>query len=193
MLNATRTVFAGAFVALLVLIAPGAHASCPTITPHSCCGLPTWYQFDVDSTCLDSYGVATTSVTWCYPMYVAGYTYDMGFDNHTIWSFTVPADGNGYVRQSTWSATTYVTFSSPTSSTYDGIRGYVSVVHNGSLTGYNWFYLYGNTSSSQYCSPQSVSFSAATGDTVTLSIENTRWDASAVTEAGTPVVINYTP
>jgi hypothetical protein len=67
----------------------------------------------------------------------------------------------------------------------------VSVTHNGYPTYYNWFYLYGSASSSQYCSPQSVSFSATTGDTITLIIENTRWDTNAVTETGTPVVINY--
>ncbi len=186
-----KAVMAVSFVALFILAGTAAHASCPTITPHSCCGMPTYYQFDVDSTCLSSYGASSTSVSWCYPMYVSGYSYAMGFDNYTTWSFTVPADGNGYAIQANWSASTMVTFSSPTSSTYDGIRGYVSVTHNGTLTTYNWFYLYGNTSGSQYCSNQNVSFSATTGDTITLSIYNTRWDTNAVTEAGIPYVVNY--
>jgi hypothetical protein len=124
-------------------------------------------------------------------MYVAGYTYGMGYDNHTTWSFTVPADGESYTRQASWSVSTQVTFSSPTSSVYDNIRGYVFVTHNGYSTLYNWFYLYGSGSSTQYCNTQNVTFSATTGDTITLIIENTRFDANAVTEAGTPVVINY--
>ncbi len=186
-----KAVLAVSFAVLFITAGTAAHASCPTITPHSCCGWPTWYQFDVDSSCLDSYGASAVSVSWCYPMYVAGYTYGMGYDNHTTWSFTVPSDSGSYTRQANWSASTQVTFSSPTSSPYDNIRGYVSVTHNGYTTYYNWFYLYGGGSSSQYCSSQNVSFSATTGDTITLIIENTRWDSNAVTEAGTPVVLNY--
>jgi len=186
-----KAVLAVSFATLFILAGTAAHASCPTITPHSCCGLPAWYQFDVDSTCLSSYGVSSVSVSWCYPMYVAGYSYGMGFDNYTTWSFTVPADGGSYTRQANWSVSSQVTFSSPTSSAYDGIRGYVTVTHNGTPTYYNWFYLYGNVSSTQYCNPQSLSFSATNGDTITLSILNTRWDSSAVTEAGTPVIVNY--
>ncbi len=191
MQNIRKAVLAVSFAALFILAGTAAHASCPTITPLSCCGLPTWYQFDVDSTCLASSGVSPVSVSWCYPMYVAGYTYGMGFDNYTTWSFTVPADSGDYTRRANWNASTQVTFSSPNSDTYDGIRGYVCVTHNGTPTYYNWFYLYGNTSSTQYCSNQNVSFSATNGDTITLIIENTRWNTTAVTEAGTPVVVNY--
>jgi hypothetical protein len=189
--NVWKTVLAVSFAALFILAGTAAHASCPTITPHACCGWYAWYQFDVDSSCLDSYGASPVSVSWCYPMYVAGYTYGMGFDNRTTWSFTVPADDQNYTRQASWSASTHVTFSSPTSSYYDSIRGYVSVTHNGYPTYYNWFYFYGSASSSQYCDTQNVSFSATTGDTITLIIENTRFDTNAVTEAGTPIVLNY--
>ncbi len=186
-----KAVLAVSFATLFILAGTAVHASCPTITPHYCCGLPAWYQFDVDSTCLASSGASPVSVSWCYPMYVSGYSYDMGWDNHTTWSFTVPADSGSYTRQANWSATTQVTFSSPTSSAYDNIRGYVQVTHNGYTTNYNWFYLYGAGSSTQYCSGQTVSFSATTGDTITLIIENTRWDSNAVTEAGIPTVLNY--
>jgi hypothetical protein len=184
-------VLAVSFAALFILAGTAAHATCPTITPHQCCGWPTWYQFDVDSTCLTSSGVTPVSVSWCYPMYVSGYSYGMGFDNNTTWTFTVPADGNGYTRQANWSASTQVTFSSPTSSAYDAIRGYVFVTHNGYTTTYYWFNFYGAGSSTQYCYGQNVTFSATAGDTVQLVIENTRFDSNAVTEAGTPTVLNY--
>jgi hypothetical protein len=195
MQNIRKAVLAVSFAALFILAGTAAHASCPTITTYS--SFPSDYnQFDVDSTCLTtsgSSGVSAVSVSWCYPMYVAGYSYGMGWDNNTTWSFTVPADGNpsGYSRKANWSASTQVTFSSPTSSPYDEIHGYVYVTHNGYTTTYNWFYLYGGGSSTQYCSNQSVSFSATAGDTITLIIENTRFDSNAVTEAGKPTVLNY--
>ncbi|HEX7680692.1 MAG TPA: hypothetical protein VF713_21335 [Thermoanaerobaculia bacterium] len=184
-----KAVLAFSFATLFILAGTAANASCPTITPYSCCGLPFWYGFAVDSSCLDSYGVSPVySVSWCYPMYWAGYTYGTGY---TLWTFTVPANSDNYVRQPSWSVSTPVTFSSPTSSVFDNIQGYVMVMHNGSTTVYNWFSLDGNTSSSQYCSTQNGSFSATTGDTITLYIQNSRWDSNAVMEAGTPVVVNY--
>lgn len=186
-----KAVLAVVFAALSILAGTAVQASCPTITPHSCCGLPAWYQFDVDSTCLSSSGVTATSVSWCYPMYVSGYSYGMGFDNYTSWSFTAPADSGSYTRQPNWSVSAPVTFSSPTSSAYDNIGGWVQVTHNGYTTTYNWFYFYGAGSSTQYCSGQTASFSATAGDTITLLIENTRWDSNAVTEAGIPTVLNY--
>ncbi|HEV7488262.1 MAG TPA: hypothetical protein VGQ65_21515 [Thermoanaerobaculia bacterium] len=185
-----KAVLAISFAALFILAGTAAHASCPTIT--TLYSYPsTYYQFAVDSTCLTSSGVTPVSVSWCYPMYVPGYSYGMGYDNNTTWSFTVPADDANYTRKANWSASTQVTFSSPTSSSYDAIRGYVYVTHNGYTSVYNWFSLYGGGSSTQYCNNQSVSFSATTGDTITLVIENTRWDSNAVTEAGTPYILNY--
>lgn len=83
-----------------------------------------------------------------------------------------------------------MTFNSPTSSAYDGIRGYVTVTHNGTDTNYSWFSLYGNYSSNRACDAQDVTFSATTGDTITLSILNTRWDSNSVTQASIPVVFN---
>ncbi len=183
-------VLAVSFAALFILAGTAAHASCPTITLHST--FPSdYYQFDVDSTCLTSSGVSAVSVSWCYPMYVSGYSYGMGYDNNTTWSFVVPADGNGYTRKANWSVSTLVTFSSPTSSVYDNIRGYLQVTHNGYTSTSNWFYLYGGGSSTQYCANQSMTFSATAGDTITIIIENTRFDSNAVTEAGIPVVLNY--
>jgi hypothetical protein len=115
----------------------------------------------------------------------------MGWDNSTTWSFTVPADDANYTRKAHWSVSTQVTFSSPTSSPYDEIHGYVYVTHNGYTTTYNWFYVYGGGSSSQYCDTKSTTFSATNGDTITFVIENTRFDSSAVTEASTPIALNY--
>jgi hypothetical protein len=176
--------------ALFILAGTTAYASCPTITTYyDFTGY--YYGFAVDSTCLSSSGVTPVSVSWCYPSYFPGYSYGMGWDNNTTWTFTVPADDSNYTRKANWNVSTQVTFSSPTSSAYDNIRGYVYVTHNGYTTGYNWFYLYGAGSSSQYCNNQSTTFSATNGDTITLVIENTRWDSNAVTEASTPVVLNY--
>jgi hypothetical protein len=124
-------------------------------------------------------------------MYVAGNSYGMGYGNNTTWTFTVPANDANYTRQPNWSVSSQVTFSSPTSSVYDNIAGYVYVTHNGYTTTYYWFYLYGGGSTTQYCNSQSVTFSATAGDTVTLVIQNTRFDSNAVTEAGTPAVVNY--
>jgi hypothetical protein len=189
MLNGRKAAVAVSLTVLFMLIAASAKASCPTIVPQACCGV-TWYEFDVDSSCLSSYGAYSAYVSSCWPASISGYTYDMGFDNYTVWSFTVPANDTNYVRKAAWSARTIVTFNSPTSSAYDGIRGYVGVTHNNVETLYTWFYLYGNTSSSQSCAAQEVTFSATNGDTITLYIKNTRWDSSAVTEASTPVVFN---
>jgi hypothetical protein len=113
----------------------------------------------------------------------------MGYDNNTTWTFTVP--DNAYGWKANWSASTQVTFSSPTSSVYDNIRGYVLVTHNGYTSVYYWFNLYGGGQRTQWCDTQNVSFSATTGDTIQLIIENTRWDSNAVTEAGIPYVVNY--
>ena len=186
-----KAVLAVSFAALFILAGTTAHATCPTITPYACCGLPAWYGFAVDSSCLTSSGVSPVSVSWCYPMYVSGYSYGMGYGNYTTWSFTVPANDANYTRQANWSVSTQVTFSSPTSSVYDNIAGYVQVTHNGYTSTANWFYIYGGGSSTQYCSTQSVNFSATNGDTITLIIENTRFDSNAVTEAGVPTVVNY--
>jgi len=187
-----KVVLAVSFAALFILAGTAAHATCPTIT-HYVTFPSDYFQFDVDSSCLNISGASAVSVSWCYPMYVPGYSYDTGWDNYTTWSFTVPADDppNGYVRKSNWSARTQVTFSSPTSSPYDNIRGYVQVTHNGYTTTYNWFYIYGGGSSSQYCDGQSVNFSATNGDTISLIIESTRLDSNAVTQAGIPSVLNY--
>jgi len=192
----TRKAFlAVSFAALFILAGTAAHASCPTITPYSDF-TGTYYAFAVDSTCLTtggSSGVTPVSVSWCYPSYYPGYSYGMGYDNSTTWSFTVPADGNPswFTRKAHWSASTQVTFSSPTSSASDEIHGYVYVTHNNYTTTYPWFSFYGAGSSSQYCYNQNVTFSATAGDTITLVIENTRWDSNAVTEASTPTVLNY--
>lgn len=188
MQNVRKAVLSVSFAALFILAGTAAHASCPTVTTYSdYTGY--YYGLTVDSTCLSSSGVTPVSVSWCYPMYVAGYSYGMGWDNNTTWSFTVPA--NSYGWKANWSVSTQVSFSSPTSSPYDNIRGYVYVTHNGYTSTYNWFYIYGGGSSSKYCDTQTASFSATTGDTVQLVIENTRFDSNAVTEAGTPYIVNY--
>ena len=188
-----KTVLAVSFAALFILAGTTAHASCPTITTYyDFTGY--YYGFAVDSTCLTtsgSSGVTPVAVSWCYPGYFPGYSYGMGWDNNTTWSFTVPADDANYTRKAHWSVSTQVSFSSPTSSPYDEIHGYVYVTHNGYTSTYNWFYIYGGGSSSQYCNNQSTTFSATNGDTITLVIENTRWDTNAVTEASTPTVLNY--
>jgi hypothetical protein len=183
-----KAVLAVSFATLFILAGTTAHASCPTVT-HYYTFPSDYYSLDVDSTCLTSSGASAVSVSWCYPMYVSGYSYDMGWDNKTTWSFTVPANANGW--KANWSVSTQVTFSSPTSSVYDNIRGYVQVTHNGYTPTSNWFYLYGGGSSTQYCNGQSASFSATAGDTITLIIENTRFDSNAVTEAGIPTIVNY--
>jgi hypothetical protein len=188
MQNIRKSVLAVSFAALFILAGTAAHATCPTVTVHS--AFPSdYYSVDVDSSCLSSSGVSPVSVSWCYPTYIPGYSYGMGWDNNTTWSFTVP--DNPYGWKANWSVSTRVTFSSPTSSAYDNIRGYVYVTHNGYTSSYGWFYFYGAGSSAQYCYNQSASFSATTGDTITLVIENTRFDSNAVTEAGTPSIINY--
>ena len=132
-----KAVLAVSFAALFILAGTTAHATCPTITLYS--GSTTWYQFAVDSTCLTSSGVTPVSVAWCYPMYVSGYSYGMGYGNKTTWSFTVPADGGDFTRKPNWSVSTQVTFSSPTSSVYDNISGYVQVTHNGYTPTSTWF------------------------------------------------------
>jgi len=187
MQNIRKSVLAVSFAALFIMAGTTAHATCPTVTTYS--SSTTWYQLAVDSSCLTSSGVSPVSVSWCYPMYVSGYSYGMGWDNNTTWSFTVP--DNAYGWKANWSVSSQVTFSSPTSSAYDNIRGYVYVTHNGYTSSYSWFYLYGAGSTAQYCYNQSASFSATTGDTITLVIENTRWDSNAVTEAGIPTIVNY--
>jgi hypothetical protein len=189
--NIRKAVLAVSFAALFIMAGTTAHASCPTVTTYyDFTGY--YYTLAVDSTCLTtsgSSGVTPVSVSWCYPSYYPGYSYGMGWDNNTTWSFTVPA--NSYGWKPNWSVSSQVTFSSPTSSAYDEIHGYVYVTHNGYTTSYNWFYLYGAGSTAQYCSNQSTTFSATTGDTITLVIENTRFDSSAVTEASTPTIVNY--
>jgi len=184
-----KAVLAVSFAALFILAGTTAHATCPTVT-HYVTFPSDYYSLDVDSSCLTTSGsVSPVSVSWCYPMYVSGYSYDMGWDNNTTWSFTVPA--NSYGWKANWSVSTQVSFSSPTSSPYDNIRGYVQVTHNGYTSTSNWFYIYGGGSSTQYCNSQSASFSATTGDTITLIIESTRLDSNAVTQAGIPTVLNY--
>ena len=176
-------------LALILVFVPAAQASCPTITPHACCGVA-WNQFDVDSSCLTSYGASATTMACDYPSgSLSGYTYDMGFDNYTTWTFTVPGSGS-YTPYAYWSARASVTFSAPNTSPYNGIRGYVAVTHNNSTTYYDWFYVYGNTSSAETCVSHDVFFSATNGDTIALIIENTRWDSDAVTEAAIPIVFN---
>lgn len=180
-----------AVVLTLILCSVQAQASCPSIWLHSCCGT-SWYEFDVDSSCLDSSGVSTTTLSCS----IAGYDHGFGSRNYTTWTYTIPADGTPinanqtYYKLPNWAASVWVDFSSPNQSYYDNMTGTVTVTHNGVNTWYTIFSFSGNVSSSQSCARQDVTFSATNGDTITITISSTKFNSNAVIKASLPVVFN---
>lgn len=182
---------AAAILAVLLLLIPNADASCPVIHQVSCCG-SSWYQFDVNSTCVTTSGVSSTTLASCssYP----AYKYNPGVGDSASWSFVVPADGtpiaggNTYWRLAHWSVEVYVDFASPTHSNWDNLSGTLQVYHNG-FTTYSIFNFNGAISSSQNCSMQSVNFSAVNGDTITITITG-GGDSSATVKAVYPIIFN---
>lgn len=175
----------------LLFTTASAFATCPTIASHTCCGV-SWYEFDVDSSCLSSSGVSGATLSCS----MGGYEYNTGLYDSASWSFTVPADntsisnGGTYGLRSSWTASVWVDFNSPTSSFYDNINGTLTVTHGGSNTNYGIFSFYGNYSSSQSCSRQDVAFSATNGDTITVTISATRGDSAATIKATEPIIFN---
>ena len=178
-------------LAVVLSVAGTAQASCPSIWLQACCGT-IWYEFDVDSSCLDSAGVSATTLSCS----VSGYEHGFGSRNYTTWTYTIPANGttinNGYTysRLPNWSVTVFVDFNSPNQSANDNVTGTLTVTHNGVNTWYNIFSFYGNTSSSQSCTRQDASFSATNGDTVTITIYSTKFNSNATIRASLPFVFN---
>jgi hypothetical protein len=179
-------------VSLVVLLsALPASASCPSIWLQACCGT-SWYEFDIDNSCLDSSGVSTTNLS-CG----AGYEHGFGSRNFTTWTYTIPADGttinsgNTFYKRQYWSVTVFVDFSSPTQSFNDNVTGTLTVTHNGTNTWYTIFSFYGSSAASQSCTRQDVSFSATNGDIITITISSTKFNSNAVIKATLPIVFNY--
>ncbi len=186
------TIFRTLLLTALVIEAGTALASCPDIWLQACCGT-SWYEFDVDSSCLDSSGVTATTNSCS----VSAYDHGFGSRNFTTWTYTIPANGTTINRgdtfniRPTWSATVWVDFSSPNQSYYDNVTGTLVVTHNGVNTWYTIFSFYGSSSSSQSCTRQDVNFSATNGDTITITISSTKFNSNAVIKPSIPFVFNY--
>lgn len=184
-----RTILVTAVSLAVLFVAHSASAACPTIYHQ---GNPAWYQFNVDSSCLSSSGATggTLSCGW------GGYLFGSGFSNYTSWSFTVPADGtptansSTYYLRSTWSASIWLDFSSPTQSAWDTLNATVTVTHNGSNTVYPLVYLSGATASTQSCARHDVYFSATNGDTITVNISTSKWGSGSSIGVTEPSIVN---
>jgi len=181
-----------ALLAAILIFATNAEASCPSIYQVSCCG-NSWYEFDVDTTCVSTSGVSSTTLSACSSN--PAYKYNPGVGNSATWSFVIPADGtpiNGgstYYRMAHWSVSVYVDFNSPTHSNWDNLSGTLQVYHNGSYTNYTIFNFNGAVSLSQSCTRKDVSFSAVNGDTIIVYITG-GGDSSATVKATYPTVFN---
>jgi hypothetical protein len=178
-------------VALTVLFAAHASASCPSIS-HQSSGPFDWYVFDVDSSCA-TVNYATPATLWSCGL--SAYEFGTGYQDVT-WSYTIPADGttinNGtYNHYPNWSATVFIDFYSPQQTIYDSIYATLTVTHNGSDTTYSIASLQGNSASSQTCGRFDVGFSAVNGDTITLKYTTSKWGTGSTIRGSLPQVFNY--
>jgi hypothetical protein len=166
----------------LFFTAAAASATCPSVHASGGGG-HSWYELDVDSSCLSNNGGFSTTILSCP---ASGYSAD-AFGSSASWSFVVPS---GYTWYSNWSVTAFVDFDSPTHTIYDSLYATVSVIHNGTSTNYSLFHLQGNSATSQSCARYDKSITATTGDTITISYSGSSAADGGTMKATVPVVFS---
>jgi hypothetical protein len=175
--------------ALLFTAAEASANDCPIISTAKV-GPAGAYRLDVDSTCLTSEGVSTTTLS-CAAM--PGYSFDVLARSHTIWSFVVPP----YTWYSHWAATAYVDFDSPTHTIYDALYGYIRVLHYDGTTYtntvYTFFHLQGNSATSNSCVRYDKSINVTAGDTITVEFDGYSAFDGGTIKASVPIIWNEYP
>ena len=176
-----------ALVVVGSLVAGQAFAqSCPTdpYYVNMFCGGIDWTQ---SQSCYStSSGISTTSPGCWY--YDPAWTFTGAYLMTASTSIT-PASNQ--VSTSTWSAASFVEFSSPNSSAYDWIELAAIVTHNGSDTRYSLFYWDGTMGSLNGCAQQYGVFSAVAGDTIRVQL-NALNAGGATIKASVPRIFNNT-
>ena len=174
-------------IAAMAILPLNAFAGCPTINgPYSCCGV-VWYEYTWDTSCAGTTGSVSPATLWCYstPAKQFGTGSSSVTYSHTLTS-TDPV-------QPSWSVDLrYVEWSDPNNSIYNTLSATVSITHNGSTTSQTFYSINGTTS--QSCALSSyATFSATTGDTITVTINATIYNSNVTAQVGAPHVFTQYP
>jgi len=179
-------------VLVISLAAVGASADCLTVESGSN-GYPVsgvWHIYNIDRSCWSVSGNVSESTLWCPP--ASGWQFGENWSPPaTITaSFTVPSD-NVYTY---WEVDDNLQLSSPYSSWWDYIDIGVSVHHPNNTTTYYSSVIHwnGTMDPDNGCqSRRSSNFSAAAGDTITVTITSASPGGTATILSAVPLVVNY--
>jgi len=177
-----------ALLALLLVAslfaAPVFAQSCPT-QPSAVqifCGGYDWTQ--AQSCYSTTAGVSTTSPGCWY--------YDPAWSFSAAWtmsaSTTITASST-YMYTSSWSAASFIEFSNGNNSAYNWIELVAVVTHNGFDSRYSLFYWDGTMGSLNGCAQQYGTFSAVSGDTISVRLYALNADGATI-KASVPRIFN---
>jgi len=179
-------------VLVISLAAVGASADCLTVSSGSIGGPVSgvWHIYDIDRSCWSVSGNVAESTLWCPP--ASGWQFGEAWSppSTVSASFTVPSD-NVYTY---WEVDDNLQLSSPYSSWWDYIDIGVSVHHPNNTTTYfpSVIHWNGTMDPDNGCQARrSSNFSAAAGDTITVTITSASPGGTATILSAVPRVENW--
>lgn len=165
-----------------MLFSPAAFAACPDITGQYCMFAGCWYQYEQDPSCAGTTGNVSSTTLWCYN--TPALQFGTGSSSAT-YSFTLgPNDpvGNTFDVD-----LRYVEWYDPNSSIYNTLSATVSVTHNGSTSSQTFYSINGTVSKSCQLSNYGT-FTATTGDTITVTINTNIFNSNVTAKIGAPLI-----
>ena len=183
-----RTVQYVAFFATVLFSVGTALANCPT--PASgpfFASYMTWYNYTPDPSCVVTSGNVTYASYACWPD--PGYEFGGGWTNTASYTFTL---GPNDPVLNSWSADAVVYFDDPNDSWYNQIQIKAIVTSNGNTTSTTLF-SHDGTNGDLSCARPWGSFSATTGDTVTIEVRSTKWYSNTTIVSTFPNIFTTTP
>jgi hypothetical protein len=165
-------------VLAVAFAAPAAFASCPDQNGPYVMWWGSYYTFTFDTSCASTSGSPGSTTMWCYNSPAYQFNGSSGAD----YSMTVPTGLGG----SRWSVSHYVEMNSTYS--LDGLYAIVTVYHNGSVSSSNTYFIHNGNQGSLSCAYVGSSFfSAADGDTITVSMGGVNYTSATMQQ--TPPII----
>lgn len=165
-----------------MLVGPAAFAACPDITGPYCLFAGCYYIYEQSPSCAGTTGNVSSTTLWCYS--TPALQFGTGSSSAT-YSFVVGP--NDPVSNNMTVDLRYVEWSDPNASIYNTLTATVSVTHNGSTSSQTFYSINGQTT--QSCALSSyATFSAAHGDTITVTINTTIYNSNVTAQVGSPKI-----
>lgn len=164
-------------------------ATCPTPpTGPYYAGVSTWYNYTPDADCWTSSGAVTTTNLSCVGD--PGLAYGSGFENKIFYSF--PINPGDPVLQN-WSADAFIEFNDPNDNWANQIEIIARVVRGGTTYIYTLFHHNGTMGDLNGCLRKGGSFSATTGDSVTIEVKAAKYHSNVTIQSTRPFIFTTYP